>query len=577
MEYNAKNKFKDASPYETINRIRNILYKFNITVKESWNSELTDGVYSVRIEIINTKIGTNGKGTTEIYALASAYAELIERITNCLLFPNWRTIGTELFTFFPDEEKVEIAEYYKTNPISDAIFKQLSTEKNEQVKLIQELCSEENKIMSIYFEDLLSGERFPIACKLVEDLYGSNGMAAGNTYEEALVQAISEIFERYCLKQIISQELSPPDIPRDIIQKCYPEIYDYILRIEAKDNYLVRIRDCSLGLSFPVICTTIFDKEQQISCTNMGAHPDITIALERSFTELFQGRRLGESWGSFSRQEDWNIFSQDENVKKCNIMSLINNSGGYYPDKFYSQKYSYALNFDLFKQKFCSNAEMLTYLSDLCKRNEFRIFVRKSNKLGFPTVYVIIPGISEVWSYDKEAYNTSFAFKQVTDMINNIEQYPKDVIENTLELVDISRKFLIVEPFFKEWGEMVFPGIYNFCLLLINTYYQIGALDKAIVFTYSLMTSNLPNNSRKLLKCLVNTLEIIRRGICDKSTIHEILSNFYREEIVTNALSIVLDKKPNLCNNIKTNTLNYSKIEKSIVMDLKKYMFSETK
>ena len=88
-------------------------------------------------------------------------------------------------------------------------------------------------------------------------------------------------------------------------------------------------------------------------------------------------------------------------------------------------------------------------------------------------------------------------------MINNIEQYPKDVIENTLELVDISRKFLIVEPFFKEWGEMVFPGIYNFCLLLINTYYQIGALDKAIVFTYSLMTSNLPNNSRKLLKCLV--------------------------------------------------------------------------
>ena len=43
--------------------------------------------YSVRIKDETTGTGTNGKGTTPAFALASAYAEFIERLSNIHLYP----------------------------------------------------------------------------------------------------------------------------------------------------------------------------------------------------------------------------------------------------------------------------------------------------------------------------------------------------------------------------------------------------------------------------------------------------------------------------------------------------------
>ena len=42
---------------------------------------------------------------------------------------------------------------------------------------------------------------------------GSNGMCAGNTPAEALVQGLSEIFERYAIQEVLAGNIIPPDIP----------------------------------------------------------------------------------------------------------------------------------------------------------------------------------------------------------------------------------------------------------------------------------------------------------------------------------------------------------------------------
>ena len=49
-------------------------------------------------------------------------------------------------------------------------------------------------------------------------------MAAGNSKDEALVEGISEIIERYVHRLVIQNRLSLPDIPESYIKK-YPKLY----------------------------------------------------------------------------------------------------------------------------------------------------------------------------------------------------------------------------------------------------------------------------------------------------------------------------------------------------------------
>ena len=48
---------------------------------------------------------------------------------------------------------------------------------------------------------------------IIANLYVSNGMSAGNTKNEARVQGLSEVFERYVKNRIIAEAISLPEIP----------------------------------------------------------------------------------------------------------------------------------------------------------------------------------------------------------------------------------------------------------------------------------------------------------------------------------------------------------------------------
>ena len=81
--------YKAVSPEETINRIRVILNNIGILLKES--SCEKDGLYACRLTINNDgmsvlDIGTNGKGRSYEYALASGYAEFMERLQNGVVY-----------------------------------------------------------------------------------------------------------------------------------------------------------------------------------------------------------------------------------------------------------------------------------------------------------------------------------------------------------------------------------------------------------------------------------------------------------------------------------------------------------
>ena len=72
--------YKDDSPINTVNRIKNILNDYGIKTIERWNDSGVPYCYSLRVSVFGTVFGVNGKGVTKEFALASGYGELMERL-----------------------------------------------------------------------------------------------------------------------------------------------------------------------------------------------------------------------------------------------------------------------------------------------------------------------------------------------------------------------------------------------------------------------------------------------------------------------------------------------------------------
>ena len=78
-------RYKETSPQKTVKRIKEILKNNNVEVEENWTKKSSVNTYSLRLCIKGTNLGQNGKGMTKDFALASAYAEFLERYQNGML------------------------------------------------------------------------------------------------------------------------------------------------------------------------------------------------------------------------------------------------------------------------------------------------------------------------------------------------------------------------------------------------------------------------------------------------------------------------------------------------------------
>jgi len=117
-------------------------------------------------------------------------------------------------------------------------------------------------------------------------------MSAGNTPNEARVQSLSEIFERYVKNKIIAEGLCLPEIPQQVIDR-FPGIKQSIEELQAH-GYHLRIADASLGGKYPVISVTLINPRDGAVFASFGGHPCFEVAFERTVTELLQGRSLDQ-------------------------------------------------------------------------------------------------------------------------------------------------------------------------------------------------------------------------------------------------------------------------------------------
>ena len=442
----ANHKYKEYLPLNTVNKIRNILSELGVLMVETWTNSV-EGIYSVRIDIQGTNVGQNGKGTTEAYALASAYAEFMERLQNSYTYNEVDLCPEAVqgggFYFGPDEKYLTVEDVLQGD---DELFKVLiplefennesevveNTWKNNILKWLPEAKSARrhelackwsvgnpegcpSDFIALPFYNVTLGKLCFVPYQMQRMPYASNGTCAGNSPEEAIVQGLSEIMERYVIKLIFTKRITPPTVPPKHLHK-YPDQYSLIEEIEHSGPFRVIVKDCSLGEGLPVIGVVFINEDNHSYIVRFGSHPSFSIALERCLTEFLQGRDI-KNLSGMTR-----FYYDDEKVDQHeNYISIMTKGEGSYPVELFSPNFTY--QFEEFKDvNGYNNKQLLHYLTDLLQGKGCQILIRDVSYLGFPSYHIIVPGFSELRIVDEKRLGIEKLRVEVRKIMRNLNE-----------------------------------------------------------------------------------------------------------------------------------------------------------
>ena len=387
--------YKDETPEGTVARIQQILRGFGIETQEEWLDSSVPYCYSNRITVKGTTFGVNGKGVTRAFARASGYGELMERLQLGYLGSGDTQKDGMYNVNDSQNEPVNAAQLLERNRSwYEALAERLRWATGEQAdagQILMQYADKDGMVTATPFYNLITGTKEYFPTGLRKAVYTTNGCAAGNSVEETLVQAISEIVERYHQLQLLFDDLTPPDVPEEKLKSC--EVAYKIISYLREKGFRVIVKDCSLGMGFPVLCVAIIDRETGRYHTNMGAFPVFEIALERTLTESFQGRTIR------TIAEIENFLNEKEQARDLKNLSieLTRSNGEKLPNLFVGEP-SYAFREDI-GLKGGNNRELLHACVDYFRKQGLDLLVRDSSCMGFHTYQVLVPGYSEVFSH----------------------------------------------------------------------------------------------------------------------------------------------------------------------------------
>lgn len=215
---------------------------------------------------------------------------------------------------------------------------------------------------------------FPTACPLA-------------TPPTKRVQGLSEVFERYVKNRIIAESISLPAIPDEVLNR-YPDVVEAIAKLE-EEGFPILSYDASLGGNYPVICVVLFNPTNGTCFASFGAHPDFGVALERTVTELLQGRSL-KDLDVFTAP----TFDDEEVAEHTNLETHFIDSSG-------------LISWDLFKQdadypfvdwNFSgSTQEEFATLMSIFDKEDAEVYIADYEHPGVYACRIIVPGMSDIY------------------------------------------------------------------------------------------------------------------------------------------------------------------------------------
>jgi ribosomal protein S12 methylthiotransferase accessory factor len=412
---------KDLPLEQTIANMSGTLADLGIKIEiASWRN-IIPNVWSLHIRDAHSPMCfTNGKGSTKESALASALGEYIERLSNNHFYAGafWgQDIANSDFVHYPNER------WFKPGP-DDALPGDILDEYCLQIYNPDgELCGShlidtnsgnvERGICSLPYVRQSDGETVYFPSNLIENLFASNGMSAGNTLVEAQVQCLSEIFERAVKREILEGEITLPDVPHAVLAK-FPGIVAGIKGLEAQ-GFPVLVKDASLGGIYPVMCVTLMNPRTGGVFASFGAHPSFEVALERSLTELLQGRSF-EGLNDLPRP----TFESNAVTEPNNFVEHFIDSSGIVSWRFFSAKSNVEfVEWDFSGKGENSTAEEAETLFRILHDMGKEVYTATYDHLGAIACRILVPGYSEVYPIEDLIWdNTNKSLLFRSDILN---------------------------------------------------------------------------------------------------------------------------------------------------------------
>ena len=412
---------KDLPLEQTIANMTGVLANLGIKIEvASWRN-IIPNVWSLHIRDAHSPMCfTNGKGSTKESALASALGEYIERLSNNHFYAGafWgEDIANAAFVHYPNERwfKSGLDDALPTEILDEHCLKIFNPDGELHGSHLIDTNSgnAQRGICSLPYVRQSDGETIYFPSNLVENLYVSNGMSAGNTLAEAQVQCLSEIFERAVKREILETEIALPDVPQEVLEK-YPSILAGIRGLEEQ-GFPVLIKDASLGGVYPVMCVTLMNPRTGGVFASFGAHPSLEVALERSLTELLQGRSL-EGLNDLPPP----TFASEAVAEPNNFVEHFIDSSGIVSWRFFSTKPDYDfIEWDFSGRGENSSAEEAATLFGILKTMGKESYMAVYDQLGATACRILVPGYSEVYPIEDLIWdNTNKALLFRNDILN---------------------------------------------------------------------------------------------------------------------------------------------------------------
>jgi ribosomal protein S12 methylthiotransferase accessory factor len=408
---------KDLPLEQTIKNMTALLADLGMKIEISSWRNIVPNVWSLHIrDAASPMCFTNGKGATKESALCSALGEFIERLNNNFFY-NDQFFGTEIanseFVHYPNEKwfALEDDDALPTGILDEYCLDIYNPD--------EELCgshlidtnsgNKDRGICAIPYTRQSDGETVYFPSNLIENLFLSNGMSAGNNLQEAHVQCLSEIFERAVKRQIIEQEIVLPDVPMVVLEK-FPSILAGIKGLEEQ-GFPIVVKDASLGGQFPVMCVTLMNPRTGGVFASFGAHPSFEVALERSLTELLQGRSF-EGLNDVPKP----TFNSMAVTEPENFVEHFIDSTGVISWRFFSSKFDY---------EFCewdfsgTSEEEASGLFGILEAMGKEVYIAEFTDLGASACRILVPEYSEVYPVDDLIWdNTNKSLNYREDILN---------------------------------------------------------------------------------------------------------------------------------------------------------------
>ena len=542
---------KDAALEESIEKFQQKLTALGFNIEEaSWLNPVPN-VWSVHIRDKDCpQCFSNGKGASKKAALASALGEYFERLSTNYFWTDFylgQDIANGDFVHYPNEKwfPIEDEALLPQGILDDRLFEHFDPNQELTPELLVDLQSGnyERGIVVLPYVRQSDQQTVYIPQSIISNLYVSNGMSAGNSQFEARVQGLSEVFERYVKNKIIAEAISLPLIPQEVMAR-YPSIQAAIDKLE-QEGFPILAYDASLGGKYPVICVILLNPTNGTCFASFGAHPKFQVALERTVTELLQGRSL-KDLDVFSPPS----FNNDDVAEHANLETHFIDSSGLISWDLFKDTPDYEFADWNFSGK--DTHEEYDNLMAIFRAEKKDVYIMDYNHLGVYACRIIVPGMSDIYPADDLIYANSNMGMDWREILLDLPHFHHDQ-ETYQELLDeLDEQGIDDATRVREFIGIVAPKASGWTTLRIGElksmlYLALGDLEMALDWanwTYNMNSSVFTAERANYYRCLISSLELFMDSQRDPQQYRMVFEKMYGKEAVAFAWSAIQGGNP---------------------------------